>query len=137
MFKRGIQFCVFLKNRPGVFGEFCELLYENSINLMAVSLHAESELGVLRMVVDNPTATEKLLQREAIPFLQTDVLIVEVPNRAGMAAGVGHRLNQAAIDIEYTYFSATLSDVPAMMVFKVADLNTALAKLQESPKDYN
>lgn len=137
MFKRGIQFCIFLKNRPGTFGELCELLYENTINLMAVSLHAESELGVLRMVVDNPGATEKLLKREGIPFLQSEVLIVEVPNRAGMAAGVGHRLNQADIDIEYTYFSASLSDVPALMVFKVSDLSSALAKLQKSSKDYN
>ena len=137
MFVKAVQFCVWLDNREGAFGEFCELFYEREIDIIAMNLRGDSEIGILRMVVDAPEQARRLLAESGLSFKQTDVLLVEVPNRAGMAAGVGHRLAQAGIDIEYAYFSAGPSDAPARMVFKVSDIDAALTKLRKSSKEYN
>lgn len=137
MFKRGTQLCAFLENRAGRFTEFCERLYERGVNIRAMNLHADNEVGVLRMVVDDTQMAMTVLRDEQIPFLQTEVLVVEVPNQQGMAAGVGHRLTEASVDIEYTYFSSGQSEAPALMVFKVSDLEAALARLKKSSRSYN
>ncbi|RME26055.1 MAG: hypothetical protein D6806_06810 [Deltaproteobacteria bacterium] len=137
MFAKAVQFCVWMDNHEGAFGEFCELFYENGIDIIAMSLRGDSEVGVLRMVVDAPDRARELLSKSGLNFRQTEVLLVEVPNRAGMAAGVGHRFSQAGIDIEYAYFSAGPSDAPARMVFKVRDIDAALSKLHESSRKYN
>ena len=137
MFKRGIQLCAFLENRAGSFTEFCERLYERGVNIRAMNLHSDNEVGILRMVVDDTQMAITVLRDEQIPFLQTEVLVVEVPNQQGMAAGVGHRLTEASIDIEYTYFSSGQSEAPALMVFKVSDLEAALTRLKNSSRTYN
>jgi hypothetical protein len=137
MFKRQTQLVVFLENRPGRFSEFCDELYERGVDILAMNLHADSEVGILRMVVDKTGKAVDSLRADEVPFLQTEVLVVEVPNQQGMAAGVGHRLAQADINIEYTYFSSGSRDAPAIMVFKVFNLDQALAALQKSSKDYN
>lgn len=137
MFKRGIQLCAFLENKSGRFTEFCELLYERGVSIKAMNLHSDNEVGVLRMVVDDTPSAIAVLKDEQIPFLQTDVLVVEVPNQQGMAAGVGHRLTEANVEIEYTYFSSGQSEAPALMVFKVSDLEAALTRLIKSSSSYN
>lgn len=137
MFKKGIQICAFIENRPGRFTEFCDGLYGRGVDVLALNLHSENETGVLRMVVDDVAGARAYLKAENIPFLETDVLLVEVPNKQGMAAGVGHKLTQADINIEYTYFSAAAKEAPALMVFKVSNLEIALSRLQKSSRDYN
>jgi hypothetical protein len=137
MFKRQIQLCVFLDNRPGRFTEFCDQLYGHGLDILALNLHADSEVGILRMVVDKTDIAIKVLAEEGIPFQQAEVLVVEVPNQQGMAAGVGHRLAQADVNIEYAYFSGGAQEAPALMVFKVSNLDQAMASLQKSAQEYN
>jgi len=137
MFKRGIQLCAFLENKSGRFTEFCERLYERSVSIKAMNLHSDNEVGILRMVVDDTPSAIAVLTDERIPFLQTEVLVVEVPNQHGMAAGVGHRLTEANVEIEYTYFSSGQSESLALMVFKVSDLDAALTRLKKSSRGYN
>ena len=137
MFKKGIQIIAFLENRPGRFTEFCEGLYEREVDVLAINLHADSEVGILRMVVDDVKGARSFLKAEEIPYMQTEVLLVEGPNKPGMAAGLGHKLTQADIDIEYTYFSGSAKDAPALMVFKVKNLEVALTRLHKSSREYN
>ena len=137
MFRRQIQLCVFIENRPGRFAEFCDEVYGLGVDILAMNLHADNEVGILRMIVDDTPTAIAALEKDAIPFLLTEVLVIEVPNKQGMAAGVGHRLAEAKINIEYTYFSSGATVAPALMVFKVSDLELALEKLQKSPHDYN
>jgi len=137
MFRKEVQICAFLENRPGRFTEFCDQLYERGVGILAINLHADNEVGILRMVVDDARVAIAAMNEEQIPFLQTEVLVVEVPNMQGIAAGVGHRLKEADINIEYTYFTAGPAGAPTLMVFKVSNLEMALARLQQPSKEYN
>lgn len=137
MFRKAVQFCTFLENKAGRFSEFCEILYERGIDILAFNLHADTEIGIVRMVVDNAKVAEDLLKEMGVPFFKTEVLLIEVPNQKGMAAGIGHRLAQAGINIEYTYFTAGPGGLPSLMVFKVANIEDAISRLGNSSKIYN
>jgi hypothetical protein len=66
-----------------------------------------------------------------LPFLESDVLAVEVADRPGVAATLGRKLADAGVNIEYTYFSGSSPGSRALMIFMVSDLDAALAALEE------
>jgi len=67
------------------------------------------------------------------------VLLAAVANRPGMAAGLGHRLAQAGVNIEYTYFTAGEQGHTSSMVFGMAeqDLERAIELLGHPTSGYN
>jgi hypothetical protein len=135
MFERKTQICVFLENKPGRFAEVCDLLYANGINIRAMNVMPSVDYGVMRMVVNDSQKAIAALEQERVPFLESDVLAVEVADRPGIAATLGRRLADAGVNIEYTYFSGASSGSRALMIFMVSDLDTALAAMQESQID--
>ena len=135
MFKQETQICVFLENKPGRFAEVCDLLYANGINIRAMNVTPSADYGVMRMVVDDSPRAIGALEQERVPFLESDVLAVEVADRPGVAATLGRKLADAGVNIEYTYFSGASSGSKALMIFMVSDLDTALAALEKSQID--
>ena len=135
MFKRETQVCVFLENKPGRFAEVCDLLYANGINIRAMNVTPSADYGVMRMVVDDSKRAISALEVERVPFLESDVLAVEVADRPGVAAALGRQLAEAGVNIEYTYFSGASPGSKALMIFMVSDLDKALQSLDEPPAD--
>jgi len=135
MFKRETQICVFLENKPGRFAEVCDLLYANGVNIRAMNVTPSADYGVMRMVVDDSGRAIAALEGERVPFLESDVLAVEVADRPGVAATLGRRLAEAGVNIEYTYFSGAAPGSNALMIFMVSDLDKALENLKEPPAD--
>jgi hypothetical protein len=135
MFKRETQICVFLENKPGRFAEVCDLLYANGINIRAMNVTPTADYGVMRMVVDDSGRAISALEGERVPFLESDVLAVEVADRPGVAAALGRQLAAAGVNIEYTYFSGTAPGSKALMIFMVSDLDKALQSLEEPRAD--
>ncbi len=137
MFKKRVQLSVVLENVPGRLGEICDLLYSLGVDIDAMTAIPIGESGILRMVVSDHLKAIEALEQQQIPFLQTDVLVAQVPNEAGMAAGLGHRFAQAKVNIEYAYFSGGQAKSLTLLVFKVADVTEALMKLELQAGEYN
>lgn len=137
MFKPHVQITVFIRNQHGRFAELCDLLYAKGVDIRAMTVNPDSDFGVVRLVVDRIEEAAKALHEEGLMFMRNEVLVAEVPNKPGMAAGVGHRLAQAGVNIEYTYFSGGEENSMALMVFKVADLDSAMEKLADPSGTYN
>ena len=129
-FKREPQLCVFMENRPGRFAEVCDLLYGQGINIRAMNVTPNLDFGVMRMVVDDADRATVALEAERIPFLETEVLTLEVANRPGVAAALAHQLAGAGINIEYTYFSGGEPGSRALMIFMVSDPERAEESLK-------
>jgi hypothetical protein len=139
MYARKIQLTLFLDNRPGQFAEVCDLLFSRGVDILAMCATTESEYGVVRLIVDDLPAALVALEENRVRVLQSEVLVAEVANRPGMAAGIGHRLAEAGVNIEYTYFTGGEHGHSATMVFKVAgdDLERSLEKLGHPTAGYN
>jgi len=125
------QFSVFLVNKPGILARVCQCLANEKVNIVALSMMDSSEHGVLRMVVEDPPRARQALAGLDVPSTETQVLVALLPNRPGALADVVERLSRAHINVNYAYCTAGARGGKSLGVFRVSDLNKAMAVLSE------
>src|SRR6185503_18813598 len=127
-----LQFSVFLVNKPGVLAQVTSSLASAKVNLVAVTLVDSQEHGVLRMVAEKPAEARELLKKLNLPLTETDVLCVDLPNRAGALADVATLLGKEHININYAYVTSGAPGGRTTGVFKVADQQKAIHVLKKA-----
>jgi hypothetical protein len=127
------QFSVFLVNRPGVLAHTCDALAKAKVNILAFTLMDSAEQGVLRVVADDEQATRDTLRRLGAQFVESEVLLVDLPNRPGALAKVARELAEAKINIEYAYASAPSAN-RALAVLRTGNAAKATKVLSSSPQ---
>ncbi|MFI3281164.1 MAG: ACT domain-containing protein [Rikenellaceae bacterium] len=97
------QLSIFMENRVGVINEVITILSRANISLRAFSVADGIEFGILRIIVPDVDAAQKVMEEAGYKVSQTDVLCVEVPNVAGGILDVLNRLAQEDLFIQYMY----------------------------------
>jgi len=123
------QLAVFLENRPGALATMCETLAEADINLLALTVSDTVDHAVVRVVTDQPDQAIHLLGEAGMLVVESDVVVVEVPNKPGTLADVARRLADNNINIEYAYCTATESAAGGALVLRVRDPQRAMEVL--------
>jgi hypothetical protein len=124
------QFSVFLVNKPGILAKVTQRLARAKINILALTMMDSSEHGVLRLVAGDPAKTRIALNDLNLPTTETEVLMVELPNRAGSLADVCGQLAKAHINISYAYVTTGARGGKSKGIFKLADLKKAMKVLK-------
>jgi hypothetical protein len=111
---------VFMENRRGRILELANVLKQNDIDLLSLSVSDTKEFGVLRILVRGAEAAVEILK--AAGFLATAVGLVgvEVDERPGGMRDFLDVLNDAGINIEYIY-SYALRVNGTIVFFKTDD----------------
>lgn len=122
----GTQFSVFLVDKPGVLVQVCDALANARVNVSALTLMDSVEHGVFRFVCEDAGKARAALRTLNIPMTETDVLMVDLPNRPGAMADLCARLGSEHISIKYAYLTAGAPGGRTLGVFKVSDLKKAL-----------
>ncbi len=117
------QLTVFIENRMGRLEEVTEILSENNINIICISLADTSEYGMLRMIVSQPAAACDALCKSGFSALLTDVTAVKLPHHFGALKKLSGLLSDNSIDISYMY--ALTSGDDAAIVIKTSDTEKA------------
>ena len=129
------QFSVFMVNKPGVLaqvlGEFANL----KINITAITMMDSAEHGVMRVVFENPAKARELLSRLNMPYNETEVLCVNLDNKAGALATVAEKLAKGHINISYAYCTAGATGGRTTGVLKVSDVKKAMKLLEDHNKE--
>jgi hypothetical protein len=130
------QYSLFLENKPGLLAQVARQLARARINVLAMTMMDSSEHGVLRVVVTNGVDKFRAAVAELnLPMTETEVLLVDMPNRPGALAEVCGRLAEAHINISYAYCTTGAPGGRTNGVFKVADMKKAMKVLAKaSPK---
>ena len=121
----GKQLAVFLENKPGALARLCEALAEKKINLLAVTVSDTVDHAVVRMVVDRPTEALHALGEAGMLVVESDVLLIEVPNKPGGLAELAKRLSESDVNIEYAYCTSAEKQTSAMLVLRTHDAERA------------
>ena len=127
------QFSVFLINKPGVLAQVSRQIAQARINILAMTMTDSSEHGVLRLVAEEPDRLRAALAALNLPTTETDVLVIDMPNRPGSLAEICGRLAEGHINISYAYCTTGASGGRTKGVFKVADTKKAM-KLLGTPQ---
>ena len=126
------QFSVFMVNKPGVLAHILGELAKAKINIIAMTVTDSVEHGVLRVVLDNTDLAEQIFGKANLPVSKTEVLCVNLDNKAGALAVVAEKLAVNHINISYAYCTAGAKGGRTTGILKVADVKKAMKILQEN-----
>src|SRR5215212_2877079 len=101
-----------LANSPGSLGRVAQVLGDERVNILAMSLDTTC---ALRMVVDNPLHAAGTLREQHYQVEERDVLYTTMPNEPGALARAGRLAVEAGINFDYVYGSG-IDRVPMVAV---------------------
>jgi hypothetical protein len=124
------QVSVFLENRSGGLVEVIDVLARNGIDMKALSLADMADFGILRLIVDDPETTRRVLKEAGFTADKTRVVAVEVPDRPGGLGETLHALRRSGINVEYMYSAARRKGQSAVIIFRFDETGRALDALR-------
>ena len=113
------QLTVFIENRIGRLEQVTEILKNNNINIVCLSLDDTGDYGMLRMIVSQPSQAVETLVDAGFSAMLTDVTAIKLPHHFGMLNKLSGLLSDNGIDIKYMY--ALNSGANAAVVIKTSD----------------
>lgn len=118
------QVSVFIENRQGRLGEVLQVLKDNDVNILSISLADTTEYGLLRLIVNKPEHAKEVLLASGFSSMLTEVLIIKVPHVAGSLQNILSSIAKANVSIEYMYGLSVESN-DASIVMKTNELEEA------------
>ena len=114
------QLTVFIENRSGRLSEVLNVLKENNVNILSLSLADTTEFGLLRLIVDNAARGKEKLTENGFSSLLSDVSIIKIPHKVGSLQELLKVIDSNGVNIEYMYGLSIESD-EAYVVLKASD----------------
>jgi hypothetical protein len=125
------QLSIFVANKPGVLGKVCDLLKKEKINIYAITTSDNRDYNLIRIVVDQPRRALDLLEDFGTLVQQTDVIMIDGPNKPGTIAEMAHKLGLAKVNIDYLYCATPPSAKTGLLIFKPSNVAKALKALNK------
>ncbi len=118
-------FSVACENRPGTTARVARTLAEAKVNILAFLVATAGLEGTTQVVVDSPSRAKKALEAARFSYTESDVLHVELVNRAGALAEFTEKLAAKGINITSAFATTARGARRAGVVFVVSDLDQA------------
>ena len=115
------QLTVFIENRSGRLSEVLNVLKDNDVNILSLSLADTTEYGLLRLIVDDAAKGKEKLSASGFSSLLSDVSIIRIPHKVGSLQTLLKTIDENAVNIEYMYGLSVESD-EAYVVLKASDI---------------
>ena len=118
------QLSVFIENRQGRLGEVLNVLKNNNVNIMSLSLADTTEYGLLRLIVSTPFVGKEKLAECGFSTMVTDVLVLNIQHEVGSLQEILGKLSNNGVNIEYMY-GLSIDKEDAYVVLKASNLKVA------------
>ena len=114
------QLTVFIENRTGRLSEVLNVLKENNVNILSLSLADTTEYGLLRLIVDNASLGKEKLTENGFSSLLSDVSIIKIAHTAGSLQELLQYIDKGGVNVEYMY-GLSIESEDAYVVLKASD----------------
>jgi hypothetical protein len=121
---------VFLVNEPGKLEGITRVLCERGLNIRAVSMASAGEMGVVRVLVNDPDAGLAALKEARFTATKRRILVALIEDRPGALHELLVTLSRARVNVEDCYGFVMEEGKRAAIVFEVEkfpEAETALA----------
>lgn len=122
------QLTVFVENKKGTVVTVTDILSKNNINLRALSIAETRDFGILRLIVDDEAAAEKVLVEAGFLIKVVETVGVKIGDQPGKLTAALSVLDKADINVEYLYAFMARTEKHAYVVLRVED-NAAAEKV--------
>ncbi len=125
------QVSVFLANAQGRLYDVSHTLAQKGININGISLADTTDFGILRLIVNDPKETVKILKENNFVVELTDVIAMRVADKPGAMAEAFQLLNSAEVSVEYLYAVNKEKGENAILVLRTEQYEEACKVLSE------
>lgn len=80
------QFSIEVEHRPGAAAEVASTLGEAKVNILALEGVVHGTQGWVHVIADNPRKAKAALEAARLRYQESDVSLVELPNKPGALA---------------------------------------------------
>lgn len=125
------QFSVFLENRVGMLMDMVRKFETTDNRIVALSVHDSADCAIIRMVLSDPERAREIFERAHWPFIENDLLVVQLPEGPQPLAKICKALLAAEINIHYAYPLMLNPRGHSALALHVDDHETGVATLQK------
>lgn len=118
------QISVFIENRKGRLGDILDVLKNNQVNILSMSLADTADYGILRIISDKPQMGSDSLKAAGFSAMLTDIFILKIPHIPGGLQSVLRIISDEQLSVEYMY-GLSVESGDASIVVKTSDLEKA------------
>ena len=97
------QLSVFLENKSGTLVKVLNLLKDEGIQLIAITIADTAEYGICRIICSEPIRTYAVLKDAGVAVSLSEVFAVELDDEPGRAADAIQVFSREGISIAYLY----------------------------------
>ena len=108
-----------LQNSPGALHRVCEILRDERINIIALSVESA---GRLRIIVNNPQRAVSALETRNYAVQLQDVLFLELSHNPGSLEEATRLLTNADVNIDYIYAAGLGNRINVAVVIGVENV---------------
>ena len=123
-----------MENREGRLDDVLNLLKENSVNIISLSLADSTDYGMLRLIVNDPEKAQDALKSAGFSAKISEVVGVKMSHTVGSLQGALSVFTKNHINIEYMYALCTKTDEAAIVIMP-ADIDRAVEELKKAGYD--
>ena len=125
------QFSIVVPNKPGGIALLTEVLKKASVNVHSVMFTDTLNQGVVRFVLGDPPKARKALTAAGFFAVESEVVEVEMSNKAGSLSDIAEALAAQGVNINYAYGGDNPDSKSAKVTFKFSDLEKALKIIEK------
>ena len=130
------QINVVLENTTGRLYEMSELLPKGDIDIRSLFVTEDAEFSAVHIIVDKPAAALQLLKKNGYFVSEVEVFALKAEDRPGGLMKILDVLKRNDLNIEYVYGFGEKSDNHAVFIFRISDIDKALAVLETGALGY-
>ncbi|MER3416294.1 MAG: acetolactate synthase [Gemmataceae bacterium] len=97
------QFSVFLENRVGALMGLVRRFEGTNNRIVALSVIDSADCAIVRLVLSDPDRAKEIFDLAQLPYLESDLLAVQLPEGPQPLAHICKALLAAEINIHYAY----------------------------------
>ena len=129
MVQLATQLALFLENKPGTLARLCDALNKAKINIYALTISDTVDHCVVRVVLSDTRRALTMCEEHGCVVVETEVLLVEAPNKPGALAAIAHKLTAAGLNIDYAYFATAPMVKQGLLVLRANNPKKAMKVL--------
>ncbi|MBR5407595.1 MAG: hypothetical protein IKX95_05530 [Lachnospiraceae bacterium] len=124
------QLSIFIENKHGRLSEAIKGISESDVNIRALSIGDSSDYGIVRMIVSDLERARDLLGENILSKV-TSVVAVKMDDKGGALYKILRALEEAEINVKYTYAFTSNKQFGAYVVLRVDDVEATEKLLSE------
>jgi hypothetical protein len=97
------QFNVFLENRLGGLRNVVKRFETTDIRIVSLTVVDSADCAIIRLVLSDPERAFEVFQQAKLPFTESDLLVVALPEDQQPLLAICNALLSAEVNIHYAY----------------------------------